>query len=172
VTFKPNLYNHIHTPTKHYYNPRSLPMAISESIIVSESLPTIHLDLLRAENDTESKKLLSACRTQGFFYLDLTSDPELCKLWEGMLARMKDYFEQPLEVKMQDARGSDNYGRVHFHRSQLGLCYQLLTFLATYPWAPNRAPSQKQKTATKLSRYGILFYNLLNLFSNQLIPPS
>ena len=85
-------------------------MAITEPIIVSKSLPTIHLDLLRAENDTESKKLLSACRIQGFFYLDLTSDPELCKLWEGMLARMKDYFEQPLEVKMQDARGSHNYG--------------------------------------------------------------
>ena len=85
-------------------------MAITEPIIVSKSLPTIHLDLLRAENDTESKKLLSAGRIQGFFYLDLTSDPELCKLWEGMVARMKDYFEQPLEVKMQDARGSHNYG--------------------------------------------------------------
>jgi hypothetical protein len=36
-----------------------------------------------------------------------------------MLSRMKDYFEQPLEVKMQDARGSHNYGWVHFHRSQL-----------------------------------------------------
>jgi isopenicillin N synthase-like dioxygenase len=85
-------------------------MFIGEPNIVSTSLPTIHLDLLRAENVTESKKLLNACRTQGFFYLDLTSDPELCKLWEGMLSRMKDYFEQPLEVKMQDARGSHNYG--------------------------------------------------------------
>ena len=85
-------------------------MAISDPIVVSRSLPTIYLDLLRAENDTESKNLLSACRSYGFFYLDLTSDPELCKLWEDMLATMKHYFEQSLEVKMRDARGSDNYG--------------------------------------------------------------
>jgi len=85
-------------------------MATSEPIVVSRSLPTIHLDLLRAENDTESKKLLNACRTQGFFYLDLTSDSELCKQWEDMLEVMKQYFEQSLEVKMQDARKSDNYG--------------------------------------------------------------
>jgi len=85
-------------------------MATSEPIIVSKSLPTIHLDLLRAENDAESKKLLTVCRTLGFFYLDLTSDPELCKQWKDMLATMKHYFEQSLEVKMQDARGSDNYG--------------------------------------------------------------
>jgi hypothetical protein len=93
-----------------HYNLRSPPMASSHPIIVSTSLPTINLDLLQAGNETESKKLLSACRNQGFFYLDLNSDPELCKLWEGMLERMKDYFEQPLEVKMQDHRSSDNYG--------------------------------------------------------------
>ncbi|KAH8165661.1 hypothetical protein CIB48_g2583 [Xylaria polymorpha] len=85
-------------------------MAASESIVVSKSLPTIHLDLLRAENATESKNLLDACRTHGFFYLDLTSDPELCKLWKEMLRIMEHYFKQPLEVKMQDARGSDNFG--------------------------------------------------------------
>lgn len=85
-------------------------MATSEPIIVSKSLPTLYLDLLRADNDAESKKLLSACRRQGFFYLDLTSDSELCEQWGYILAGMKHYFEQPLEVKMQDARGSDNYG--------------------------------------------------------------
>ena len=85
-------------------------MAISESIIVSKSLPTIHLDLLRAESDTESKNLLTACRSHGFFYLDLTSDPELCELWQEMLRNIANYFKQPLEVKMQDARGSDNFG--------------------------------------------------------------
>lgn len=85
-------------------------MATNNPTIVSTSLPTIHLDLLRADNETESEKLLGACRTQGFFYLDLTSDPELCKLWDGMLERMKIYFEQSLEVKMQDSRASDNYG--------------------------------------------------------------
>jgi isopenicillin N synthase-like dioxygenase len=85
-------------------------MAISESIVVSKSLPIIHLDLLRAENVTESRNLLNACRTHGFFHLDLTSDPELCRLWEEMLGIMEHYFKQSFEVKMQDARGSDNFG--------------------------------------------------------------
>lgn len=85
-------------------------MAASDPIIVSKSLTTISLDRLRNGEDAESKKLLRACQSQGFFYLDLSSDPELCALWEGMLARMKDYFNQSLEVKMQDARNSDTYG--------------------------------------------------------------
>ncbi|KAJ5752418.1 hypothetical protein N7520_009335 [Penicillium odoratum] len=78
--------------------------------VVAKSLHTIHLDILRAGNAAESKKLLRACQTQGFFYLDLTSDVELCKQWEDLLLVMKRYFKQPLEVKMQDAKGSDNYG--------------------------------------------------------------
>ncbi|KAI0481849.1 gibberellin 20-oxidase [Xylaria cf. heliscus] len=85
-------------------------MATSESVVVSKSLPTIRLNLLRVEDVTESKNLLDACRTHGFFYLDLTSDPELCNLWKEMLGIMEHYFKQPLEVKMQDARGSDNFG--------------------------------------------------------------
>jgi isopenicillin N synthase-like dioxygenase len=84
--------------------------AANDSIIVSKSLTTISLDGLRNRDDGESKKLLSACQEQGFFYLDLSSDPELCVLWEGMLARMKEYFDQPVDIKMQDARNSDNYG--------------------------------------------------------------
>jgi len=85
-------------------------MSTSAHIVVAKSLPTIHLDLLRADNGTESKRLLGACQSYGFFYLDMTSDAELCKLWEDMLLAMKHYFEQSLEVKMQDARGDDNYG--------------------------------------------------------------
>ena len=85
-------------------------IATNGQSVVSSSLPTLHLDLLRAGDNGESKKLLDACRTHGFFYLDLTSDPTLCHYWEEMLAIMKQYFEQPLEAKMQDARGSDNTG--------------------------------------------------------------
>lgn len=78
--------------------------------VLSSTLPTLHLDLLRAGDKGESKKLLEACRKEGFFYLDLTSDPALLSYWEEMLAVSKQYFEQPLEVKMRDARGSDNTG--------------------------------------------------------------
>ena len=85
-------------------------MAITEPILVAESLPTIELDLLRADNETENKRLLSVCQNYGFFYLNMTSDPELCQLWEDMLSIMKGYFEQPLDIKMQDARNDDNFG--------------------------------------------------------------
>jgi isopenicillin N synthase-like dioxygenase len=85
-------------------------MTNKKSIIISKSLPTIHLDLLRAENITESRNLLNACRSHGFFYLDLTSDPELCKSWEEMLGIMEHYFKRSLKFKMQDARRSDNFG--------------------------------------------------------------
>jgi len=39
--------------------------------IASNTLPTLHLDLLRSGDAAESKKLLDACRSHGFFYLDL-----------------------------------------------------------------------------------------------------
>lgn len=78
--------------------------------VLSTTLPTLRLDLLRAEDLTERKKLLSACHSHGFFYLDLTSDQQMTQNWDEMLAVMKQYFEQPLEVKMEDARGSDNTG--------------------------------------------------------------
>lgn len=87
-------------------------MAITEPILVAESLPTIELDLLRADNETENKRLLGVCQNYGFFYLNMTSDPELCQLWEDMLSIMKEYFEQPLDIKMQDARNDDNFGYV------------------------------------------------------------
>ncbi|KAF2462903.1 Clavaminate synthase-like protein [Lindgomyces ingoldianus] len=74
------------------------------------TLPTIRLNHLRSGDAAESKKLIGACRNCGFFYLDLSSDDILCRQWEEMLASMKDYFGQPLDVKMQDARQSDNYG--------------------------------------------------------------
>ncbi|KAK6611105.1 gibberellin 20-oxidase [Botrytis cinerea] len=35
---------------------------------------------------------------------------KLCKLWDEMLLVMKYYFEQSLKIKMQDARGDDNFG--------------------------------------------------------------
>ncbi|CAI6338801.1 unnamed protein product [Periconia digitata] len=81
-----------------------------EKPVLSSSLPTLHLDLLLAADLNERRKLLNACRSHGFFYLDLSSDLQMMGYWEQMLETMKDYFEQPLEVKMEDARGSDNTG--------------------------------------------------------------
>ncbi|KAJ8121786.1 hypothetical protein O1611_g10011 [Lasiodiplodia mahajangana] len=85
-------------------------MAANGDPVLSTTLPTLRLDLLRDGNWEESKRLFEACRAYGFFYLDLRSDPAICRLWEEMLVVAREYFEQPLEVKMQDARGSDNTG--------------------------------------------------------------
>lgn len=87
-----------------------LNMSLNTSPSPLLSLPTISLDRLRSGDIRESKNLVEACRTRGFFYLDLSSDDKLCQQWDEMLAAIKDYFEQPLGVKMQDARHSDNYG--------------------------------------------------------------
>ena len=107
-------------------------MAINKRTVVSSSLPTLHLDLLRNGDSIESKKLLNACRTYGFFYLDLTSDPAICHYREEMLAAVQEYFEQPLETKMRDARGSDNTGFVD-HATAQSILDQSLTFTATSP---------------------------------------
>lgn len=85
-------------------------MATNGQPVISSTLPTLHLDLLRAGHEGESKKLLDACASHGFFYLDLTSDPTICRYWEDILTIGKHYFGQSLEVKMRDARGSDNTG--------------------------------------------------------------
>ncbi|KAK9481517.1 hypothetical protein V1527DRAFT_516533 [Lipomyces starkeyi] len=68
------------------------PMSTGETDhnVGSRSLPTLHLDLLRTGNAAESKKLLYACQTQGFFYLDLTSDAEVCQQWEDLLLVIKE----------------------------------------------------------------------------------
>ncbi|KAI8624703.1 Clavaminate synthase-like protein [Xylariaceae sp. FL1651] len=85
-------------------------MAAKGDPVLSATLPALRLDLLRDRKGEESKRLFDACRVYGFFYLDLTSDPAICRIWEEMLVVAKEYFEQPLEVKMHDARGSDNTG--------------------------------------------------------------
>ncbi|KAJ6021298.1 hypothetical protein N7540_006802 [Penicillium herquei] len=70
--------------------------------VVAKFLPTIHLDILRNGNAAESKKLLRAYQTEGFSYLDLTSDAELCKQWEDLLLVMKQYFTQPIEISRRE----------------------------------------------------------------------
>ncbi|KAI8932964.1 hypothetical protein NX059_010433 [Plenodomus lindquistii] len=85
-------------------------IATNAQTVLSSTLPTLQLDLLRAGDSAESKKLFNACRNYGFFYLDLSSDSTLCDYWEQMLAVAKQYFELPLDIKMQDACGSDNTG--------------------------------------------------------------
>ncbi|KAF7329497.1 Gibberellin 20 oxidase 1 [Mycena kentingensis (nom. inval.)] len=72
-------------------------------------LETIDFVALEQKDPVEVEKLLSACQTQGFFYLALEGNPESARVVadkEDVLRVMEKYFAQPLEVKMQDDRGS------------------------------------------------------------------
>ena len=90
-------------------------MASVKGKVVSSSLPTHDLALLRSGDLAERKRLLQTCESYGFFYLDLRSDAKLLDQWQQLLATMAEYFTQPLETKMQDDRKSDNIGYVSMH---------------------------------------------------------
>jgi isopenicillin N synthase-like dioxygenase len=90
-------------------------MATISGDIVSSSLPSHDLDLLRRGDLAERARLLQTCEKYGFFYLDLRSDSALLDKWQLLLDAMAEYFAQPPEVKMQDDRASDNTGYALSH---------------------------------------------------------
>ncbi|KAI0484875.1 Clavaminate synthase-like protein [Xylariaceae sp. FL0804] len=77
---------------------------------VSASIPVLRLDHLRHGEKTETKCLLEACISYGFFYLDLSSDTQLLEDWDSILDQSMTYFSQPLHEKLKDALGSDSEG--------------------------------------------------------------
>ncbi|KAL6712842.1 hypothetical protein ACLMJK_009554 [Lecanora helva] len=74
------------------------------------SLPTISLQDLQTGDKNEIQALFQACSGHGFFYLDLQGQSELLAVWRKLLIVAHDYFIQPLENKMLDARKSDTLG--------------------------------------------------------------
>ncbi|KAK6075814.1 gibberellin 20-oxidase [Seiridium cupressi] len=78
--------------------------------VVSATLPVLSLGRLRAGDAAENAKLLEACDTYGFFYLDLSPSPELLADWVAMLSFAENYFGQPIDDKMKDSCGSDTNG--------------------------------------------------------------
>ncbi|KAJ7675904.1 2OG-Fe-II oxygenase family oxidoreductase [Mycena polygramma] len=69
------------------------------------ALPTIDFAKLAGGDAFERQRLLDACVTHGFFYLDLQgSDPSSTILADqyALLDVMKTYFDQPHDVKMED----------------------------------------------------------------------
>jgi isopenicillin N synthase-like dioxygenase len=74
------------------------------------NLPSIEVDLLQAHDASEFDRLLKACEVYGFFYLNLENYGTMLQDWHIVLDLMKDYFDQPLEVKMRDSRNSDTHG--------------------------------------------------------------
>ncbi|KAF7364638.1 putative 2-oxoglutarate-dependent dioxygenase At3g49630 [Mycena venus] len=69
------------------------------------ALPTIDFAKLTGGDASEAQRLLDACVTQGFFYLDLQGSDSSSKILAdqyALLDVMKNYFDQPHEVKMED----------------------------------------------------------------------
>lgn len=77
-------------------------------------LPEIsYLKLLRSDPN-ELISLRKAGERHGFFYLNLvgSENEAVLQRWRHVLAFMEEYFDQAMEVKMQDSRSSDTHGYV------------------------------------------------------------
>ena len=73
-------------------------------------LPTIDFARLVAKDAAEANNLLDACKTHGFFYLNLKNVGTILEDWQKVLRIMETYFGQDLATKMKDDRRSDTYG--------------------------------------------------------------
>jgi isopenicillin N synthase-like dioxygenase len=82
-------------------------------------LETIEFSKLLAQETSELRKLHSACQRDGFFYVDLQgqSTRSLLEDEDSIYEVMNRYFDQPLEVKLQDARGTNKHGLVKLTRN-------------------------------------------------------
>lgn len=70
-------------------------------------LEIINYARLAAREPAEVERLLGACRSPGFFYLDLRKDSILADLWE-LYAAAERYFDQPQEVKVRGHEGGED----------------------------------------------------------------
>lgn len=116
-------------------------------------LATIDLARLIKRDEGEIAKLLSACVTHGFFYLDLQTSEQgrqIVSDEQGVLGFMREYFNQPHEVKMLDDRKSFTHGCV----LSLGRPLACLTtsVTASNQWAHSPVLRREQRIAMKPSR--------------------
>ena len=74
------------------------------------ALSVIDWGRLKSGDVNEGARLLSACDDQGFFYLDLSSEPSFLHDHKSVLHFMDQYFHQGLADKMKDDRQSDTHG--------------------------------------------------------------
>jgi isopenicillin N synthase-like dioxygenase len=74
-------------------------------------LPVINFDDLLSGSHTEIVRLVDICKTLGFFYLNLTGAAQTALDNSRDAFRfMEEYFDQPLQVKLRDARLSVTHG--------------------------------------------------------------
>ena len=75
-------------------------------------LNTINYSRLSTKDLLEVDRLIKSCEELGFFYLDLENHPngQILKDVNSIFRIIKDYFEQPLEVKKKDVTGVPTHG--------------------------------------------------------------
>jgi isopenicillin N synthase-like dioxygenase len=69
---------------------------------VLANLHTIQYQKLLNNEPQELSRLLKACQTDGFFYLDLRSASLLLDLYRNLMTLTEKYFDQPVESKLLD----------------------------------------------------------------------
>lgn len=79
-------------------------------ILGDASLETLDWARLKGSDDDECRKLVRAGKSQGFLYLDLSSEDVFLHDWDIVLEIMDQYFRLDLEEKTKDNRRSDTHG--------------------------------------------------------------
>ncbi|KAK0384856.1 hypothetical protein NLU13_7334 [Sarocladium strictum] len=88
--------------------------SITNNDFATASLKTIKFSALENKDVKEVDKLIEASRSEGFYYLDFedSSAASLPLKKRELLKVMKRYFDQPREVKQEDATGRPTRGYV------------------------------------------------------------
>lgn len=66
------------------------------------ALHTIVYQKLLDSDTEELSRMLKACQTNGFFYLDIRGASPLLDLYPKLLTLAERYFDQPIETKLLD----------------------------------------------------------------------
>jgi isopenicillin N synthase-like dioxygenase len=114
-------------------------------------LATIDFSKLATNDGVETQRLLDACIAEGFFYLDLQGPHPWRKALDdqqSLLDLMKDYFDQPHEVKMKDDMGSMTDGSSLF---SISLTFNVSSSSDLNPSECSPALTGIQETVMRLS---------------------
>lgn len=92
--------------------PSAVPFPNQLSIPQSAELHTITFSKLLDQDDAELAKMISACQTDGFFYLNLLDkgSDKMFKDLDNLTQIMKDWFAQPADSKLQTETVSNAHG--------------------------------------------------------------
>jgi len=74
-------------------------------------LQTISFSRLQSRESSEILRLLKACETNGFFYLNLEDGAqEYLRDWPTALSLAMEFYNEPLDVKLEYYRGDGMSG--------------------------------------------------------------